>query len=462
MFSKPIFKQTAKSNWKLWLIFTLILCMMNIAVISVFNPDTISSMLSAVQGTAMADIVGDRAGMMSSLLGMLSSNFYGLLAVLLPLIYIIITANSLVASQVDKGSMAYILSTPVKRSKVIGTEAIYLIGATLAMVLVVTLSGMGVIQATNGGVFTKNYTADVEAAAVVLNMDKEDLANDIQSIAENEEAVKVGAEARDMDEEVYSLYLSQKVMNNALQAAADAMGITVEELEQNPELLTESEAGLVAAAKVGHMSVEDLKYGIETTLAQEEETGISEEDMQNQIMAGFSAAAEVLGMEITDLTADLGVLKESPEAMAAAVEASGFPEEQLVMLVNYALASNEISADNQLEFDVPAYLMINLGWFLFLFAVGSISFAASCIFNLSKNSLALGAGLPIAFFVFKMLAQTGDGLEMFKYLSLNTLFDPNAVLAGSGYAIQFVVMAVIGIVLYIVGMEWFKRKDLPL
>ncbi|MGM9602321.1 MAG: hypothetical protein ACI3W5_12185 [Faecousia sp.] len=462
MFSKPIFKQTAKSNWKLWLIFTLILCAMNVAVISVFNPDTISSMLSAVEGTAVAEAMGERASMMSSLLGMLSSNFYGLLAVLLPLIYIIITANSLVAAQVDKGSMAYTLSTPVKRSKVIGTQAIYLILATLAMVLVVTLSGMGVIQATQGGVFTKNYTSDVEAAAVVLNMDKEDVSNDIQLIAENEEAVKAGAEARGVDEEVYTLYLSQKVMDNALQAAADAMGITVEELEQNPALLTESEAGLAAAAEVGHMSVDELKEGIEVTLAQEEESGISEEDMQEQFVAGFSAAAEVLGMEMTDLTADLGLLKENPDAMAAAVEASGFPEEQLTMLVNYALASSEVSADEQLEFDVPTYLMINLGWFLFLFAIGSISFAASCIFNLSKNSLALGAGLPVAFFVFKMLAQTGDGLEMFKYLSLNTLFDPNAILAGSGYGVQFVILAVVGIVLYIVGMEWFKRKDLPL
>jgi len=52
---------------------------------------------------------------------------------LLPMIFVIMTANGLLAGQVDSGSMAYILSTPTKRSKVTITQMLYLIMAVLLM-----------------------------------------------------------------------------------------------------------------------------------------------------------------------------------------------------------------------------------------------------------------------------------------------------------------------------------------
>ena len=52
---------------------------------------------------------------------------------LLPMIFVIMTANGLLAGQVDSGSMAYILSTPTKRSKVTITQMLYLILAVLLM-----------------------------------------------------------------------------------------------------------------------------------------------------------------------------------------------------------------------------------------------------------------------------------------------------------------------------------------
>lgn len=95
-------------------------------------------------------------------------------------------------------------------------------------------------------------------------------------------------------------------------------------------------------------------------------------------------------------------------------------------------------------------------------ALSSISFACSCIFNLSKYSLTFGAGLPIAFFVFQIMAQTGEELEAFKYISLNTLFDTEAIINGGSFGIQFIVLAAVSAVLYVLGIQFFKRKDLPL
>ena len=106
--------------------------------------------------------------------------------------------------------------------------------------------------------------------------------------------------------------------------------------------------------------------------------------------------------------------------------------------------------------------MLNLGWFLLMFAISGISFLFSCIFNLSKNSIAFGAGIPIAFFLFELMSSVSESLDKFKYVSLNTLFAKDAILTGDSYMIQFMILAIVGIVLYGIGIRVFKEKDLPL
>lgn len=69
------------------------------------------------------------------------SIFYKLAGLLLPIIYMIMTSNNLISGQVDSGSMAYVLSTSTKRSTVVFTQAVYLIGSLLAMFSLTTLTG---------------------------------------------------------------------------------------------------------------------------------------------------------------------------------------------------------------------------------------------------------------------------------------------------------------------------------
>ena len=69
------------------------------------------------------------------------SIFYKLAGLLLPIIYMIMASNNLISGQVDSGSMAYILSTSAKRSTVVFTQAIYLIGSLLAMFGLTTATG---------------------------------------------------------------------------------------------------------------------------------------------------------------------------------------------------------------------------------------------------------------------------------------------------------------------------------
>jgi ABC-2 type transport system permease protein len=202
--------------------------------------------------------------------------------------------------------------------------------------------------------------------------------------------------------------------------------------------------------------------------------------MQTKFLAGVTAAAKELDMDAGDLATDMGKIKANPKPLSEAAKAAalipaemlppGTPDETIaemnkaafLSIINGQLANDEISLDNGVDFSVGGYLLLNLGAFLLLFAIAGISFLFSCVFNLSKNSLALGAGIPVAFFIFQIMSQVGSSLENFKYFSLITLFNPGNITGGGTFIPQFIVLAVLGTVLYTIGIKVFKEKDLPL
>lgn len=457
MFNKTIFKQTLKANLKIWLILTVVLSVFNVVLIGVFDPKTISSMTDMVKGTPLSNILGN-----TTFLGMLSQTFYSIQGVILPLIFIIITASNIIVSQVDRGSMAYLLSTPTKRSVVVRTQALYFVTSLFTMFVIVTIAGLISIQAFHGYVWGKGYTEDVKAATKVLNVDKTDIENDLSLILKDKEALKAGAEAREIDEEGYTAYLNLKITDNAYKAAADIMDVDVEEVSNDPSMVKGNDEALAAAAKVMGMDKAAYSAYLDKVVAEKVALAKQSKEMQDKILKGLIAASEVLGVKESKLVSDMGKIKASNEALNAAVNASGIPQGMFTTIINNQIAANAVAADKGIDFSVHDYLMLNLGLFLLMFATSSISFMFSCIFNLSKNYMALGAGIPIAFFLFQMMGQVSDNLKGIKYLTLNSLFDTHAILNGGDYLLQFIALAVVGIVLYIIGMRVFEKKDLPL
>ena len=69
------------------------------------------------------------------------SIFYKLAGLLLPIIYMIMASNNLIAGQVDSGSMAYVLSTSTTRKPVVFTQGVYLVGSLFAMFSLTTVTG---------------------------------------------------------------------------------------------------------------------------------------------------------------------------------------------------------------------------------------------------------------------------------------------------------------------------------
>jgi ABC-2 type transport system permease protein len=399
--------------------------------ISIFDPVELNSLVET-----LTSVLGDSFGEVLSSIGIITINstlartFYGMIAVVLPVIYVVLTANGLIASQVDRGSMAYTLSTPIKRRTVAATKGTYLITAVLCMFLVVSLVGLAAVQVTQGSVLGDAQTADVKEVSKEFGWDKTTVAGNLNMILENPEAVAIGAAARKIDIDVYSLYLQQKIGGGG----------------SSQNTMSPGEAA----------------------------------EFQQKILAGITAASEVLDVSVTRLTSDLSKIKNNEPALtAAAVAADLVPKETLALapteevalemqkaafvgVINAQLVSKQLMLDESLIFSVYDYLMMNFGALLLIFAISGISFFCSCLFNSANNSMAFGAGIPVAFYLLQMMSGFGEDLDFLKYFSINTLYDPYAIVKGGSFGIQFLALAIIGIVLYVLAVKVFKEKDLPL
>ena len=155
--SKPLFIQSFKATWPLWLALTLgsafVFIVINATIGSknIFTSIDMNSVSAYVEQESLSwlKILGllERMGfdlgriqIMSriDLNSILSELVYKIAGVLLPMIYVIIVATKLVAAQVNDGSMAYVLSTPTNRKTVVRTQFLYFVLSIIAMYIVIT------------------------------------------------------------------------------------------------------------------------------------------------------------------------------------------------------------------------------------------------------------------------------------------------------------------------------------
>jgi ABC-2 type transport system permease protein len=113
--------------------------------------------------------------------------------------------------------------------------------------------------------------------------------------------------------------------------------------------------------------------------------------------------------------------------------------------------------------DFEMILKLNVGLFAMALAFSGIVFCASCIFNLSKNTVAVGGGLVCMFLLMPIVAMFSADFNWLKNLSLATLYNPMEIAAGAGDFIwKFLVLCAVGIATYVAGSFAFARRDLPL
>jgi len=115
---------------------------------SMFNPESMAG-LEAMMKTLPKEMVSamgfDNLG--TTITTYLGNTYYNFIAVVFPMIYCIVVGNRLIAKHVDRGSMAYLLSTPNSRLNVVTTQALYLIVSVTALFSLVTTAGIIISQA---------------------------------------------------------------------------------------------------------------------------------------------------------------------------------------------------------------------------------------------------------------------------------------------------------------------------
>lgn len=464
MFNKAVFKQTVKANRVLWTIVTAVLTLILVLIIFQFDPTTMQQLMNTLQGAGIgADIAGDSLLSNSiTILGILSQSFYSMIAIIIMLVFIIITANNLIAGEVDRGSMAYTLSTPIKRKSVIFTKAVFLVSSLLLMVTIFTTAGILSVQIKYQLVWGRSYTNDIkEIAKNTDDYTRAELDDDYNFIYYNDELLEIGAKKRNVSVDTYKIYLQNKAYDKGITAAAAHLGIDIANLDDNYDKILASSDAMQIGADTSKMTL--TEFTLRVTAAKNSLDESLDPEVEEKFKELFEEVYTRLGM--TSAGAAIANLEKILEAEQVLKDVITDPVERFVFTtaIRNMSANQLLTQDKSITFDTVAFLKINLGLFLLMFATSGISFIASSIFNLSKNSFALGAGLPLAFWVLDIISNIDESLANAKYLSLNTLFNPSSLMGDSlSFIWKFAVLVVVGTALYVASLYIFDKKDLPL
>ncbi|WIV13321.1 ABC transporter permease [Proteiniborus sp. MB09-C3] len=142
MISTPLYKHGIKGGWRLWIILAAVITMYFTIIVTMFDPELGAALSEFAK--AMPELMSmfgmDYAG--TTLVGFMSSYLYGFIMLVFPMVFSILTANRLVARQIDRGAMAYILASPISRKKIAYTQASVLCTGVFMLILFSTLVGI--------------------------------------------------------------------------------------------------------------------------------------------------------------------------------------------------------------------------------------------------------------------------------------------------------------------------------
>lgn len=582
MVNKAIYKQSVKQNWVVLIIITIGLAIIEAVIVAVFDP-AITNTFTGHFDEFLSPSMIEKLGALTTILGSLAESFYTMIAVVFLLVYVIVSSNNLVAGEVDRGSMAYTLSTPIKREKVIFTKAFYMITSLLFLTLVLMLTGFVAIQLKFGFVVGRSYTDDIKEISKQTDYTKSELFDDLTIILNDTELLQIGASKRKTNVEVYKMYLEQKIKENAYIEISKILDIEKTKLKKDLSIILENEDAKnkyiemvlplylneqaiineleitkISANYKDYENILELSYdeiiqvvpilnqmlGIEIEITKRDlidnpaEIIIIDKDVPNNMllvvgtisafnlninpmnptleeqlilsekipeyvamligstkgkleeksydvmMKMLQDVTKVLDTDIASLFENILIVLEEP-AYTQALKTKDLDiltnmmetlmtiefeipiiiskEELIHTLIYQAAATSVLEEDFVENYTNLKFLALSLGLFLLAFALSSVSFFSSCLFNLSKHSFALGAGLPISFWILSLLSKISDSLEFLKYFTINSLYDTQKVISGdNSFWYQYGLLLLIGISLYGLGIYVFKRKDLPL
>ncbi len=138
-----LFRYTFRTNWPLVIIFSLIISAYVMLTVSMYDMEIINNIQTVIKmypPELMASIGMDKIP--ASLTDFVASYIYDFLTPLVLAIYATILPLRLIVRFVDRGSMAFLLSTPHSRLQIALTQVIYMILSLFLIFLIITVSGI--------------------------------------------------------------------------------------------------------------------------------------------------------------------------------------------------------------------------------------------------------------------------------------------------------------------------------
>lgn len=166
----PLFKRNVSSVIKVFFILFAILCIYTTVIIYMYNPE-LSDMLSGYQDVlpGMMSAVG-MTGIAANLLDWIQIYLYGFIMMLFPMIFAVILGNKLLMGDIDRGSLASLLSTPHSRLRIIVTQAVTGIMFILLLMAAITGVGIATCEVLFPGELDIAHYVELNASALLLQL----------------------------------------------------------------------------------------------------------------------------------------------------------------------------------------------------------------------------------------------------------------------------------------------------
>lgn len=115
------------------------------------------------------------------------------------------------------------------------------------------------------------------------------------------------------------------------------------------------------------------------------------------------------------------------------------------------------------DIHLARFIDMNVVGFLLFFVISGYSFLFSCLFNDEKRALAISGGLSIVFFAINLVSKMSEDFEWLKKMTIFSVFNPSDIAKGEVTILPIALsLGAAGMVLYILGILIFKKRDLPL
>jgi ABC-2 type transport system permease protein len=146
MMNGTLLKRELKYNTKILLLFCGILTLYTAMIISMFDPKLGDSLKAMKESMPQIFAAVGMANQGDTLLDFIINYLFGFLYKVLPLVFFLILVSRVLIRYIDRGTMAYLLSTPNSRGKIARTQAGVILLELIFLLLYITVLGIGVSE----------------------------------------------------------------------------------------------------------------------------------------------------------------------------------------------------------------------------------------------------------------------------------------------------------------------------